>query len=337
MHNHTIRIFKCFSLFLAIAFAGMQTASLAQTVASGRQPLFRIKDNQLSHSPVVISYGDMRFTDPKETVATNPKVRRWLVDAIAKEKPDAILLGGDVVWHGQVANDYAEYELETAPWRAAHIFISATLGNHELNGQDQEQCIQNWWNAFPKLRGKRWYSVQLGSKILVVNLDSNSSLLPGSEQSKWLGEQLGNLRPSVKFVFFNLHHPPVADPLPDAKEDDSPRPNEIALAEFLKASAQRMQARFIVNSAHIHNYERFLQDGVVYLVSGGGGAKPSALPPRGASDLYQDRSDPNYHYMKFVLQEDKIEAQMIRVADPLAETPSWEVKDRFQVLGRKIK
>lgn len=337
MHKQRVRIVTYFLLYLAIAFAGWPAVSQVQTAAGDRQPLFRIADSQLSPSPVVISYGDMRFTDPQETAATNPKVRRWLVDAIAKEKPDALLLGGDVVWHGQVANDYAEYELETAPWRAAHIFISATLGNHELNGDDQEKCLQNWWNAFTKLRGKRWYSVQLGSKLFVLNLDSNSSLLPGSEQAKWLGEQLASLLPSVKFVFLNLHHPPIADPLPDPKEDVSPRPNEIALAEFLKTSARQKQARIIVNAAHVHNYERFLQDGVVYLVSGGGGAKPSAPPPRGSADLYQERSDPNYHYVKFVLHEDTIEAQMIRVADPLAETPRWEVKDRFQVVSRQIK
>ena len=335
MYKHSRRIVTCCSLFFVIALAGWQAECQAQT--GDREPLFRIADSHLSASPVVISYGDMRFTDPEETAATNPKIRRWLVDAIAKEKPDALLLGGDVVWHGQVANDYAVYESETAPWRTAHIFISATLGNHELNGDDREQCIQNWWNAFPKLRGKRWYSIQLGSKVFVLNLDSNSSLLPGSEQVNWLREQLASLPSSIKFVFLNLHHPPVADPLPNAKEDDSPRPNEIALAEFLKAWAPRKQARYIVTAAHVHNYERFLQDGVVYLVSGGGGAKPSALPPRGPADLYQERSDPNYHYMKFVVHEDKIEAQMIRVTDPLADSPRWEVKDRFQVSSRQGK
>jgi len=32
----------------------------------------------------IIVYGDTRFTDPKETSASNPKVRRWLVDKIAE-------------------------------------------------------------------------------------------------------------------------------------------------------------------------------------------------------------------------------------------------------------
>ena len=61
---------------------------------------FRISDSDLSHPLRIIAYGDMRFTDPAQVKATNPKVRRWLVDQVAAEKPDAVLLSGDVPWHG---------------------------------------------------------------------------------------------------------------------------------------------------------------------------------------------------------------------------------------------
>src|SRR4051812_29202963 len=57
----------------------------------------------------VIVYGDQRFTDPKNINVTNPKVRRWLVQQIAQEKPDAILLNGDVPYSGDVVNDYEVY------------------------------------------------------------------------------------------------------------------------------------------------------------------------------------------------------------------------------------
>ena len=65
---------------------------------------FRISESDLSHPLRIIVYGDMRFTDPTEIKATNPKVRRWLVDQIAAEKPDAVLLSGDVPWHGSQAS-----------------------------------------------------------------------------------------------------------------------------------------------------------------------------------------------------------------------------------------
>ena len=47
---------------------------------------------------------------------------------------------------------------------------------------------------------------------------------------------------------------------------------------------------------HIHNYERLVRDGVTYLVSGGGGAKPYEVE-RTPADLYQSRDFPNYHYV----------------------------------------
>ncbi len=53
---------------------------------------FRISESELTHPLRIIAYGDMRFTDPTEVGATNPKVRRWLVDQIAAERPAAVLL-----------------------------------------------------------------------------------------------------------------------------------------------------------------------------------------------------------------------------------------------------
>ena len=87
-------------------------ATLFAAPANG--PDFRRSESDLSHPLRIIVYGDMRFTDPTETKATNPKVRRWLVDQVAAEKPDAVLLSGDVPWHGSEASDYDEYRRRDA-------------------------------------------------------------------------------------------------------------------------------------------------------------------------------------------------------------------------------
>jgi hypothetical protein len=283
----------------------------------------------LAQRTVFVAYGDMRFTDPKETQATNPKVRKWLVDKIASEKPMAIVVSGDVPYVGERAADYAEYHLETAPWRAANIPVFPALGNHELRG-DEKTCLENWWTEFPKLRGKRWYMSEIGLKIVVLNLDSASPLTLASEQIKWVEQQLVDLKKPVRFVIFNLHHPPVADIETGDNASHNPRPNEIALAEYLQTAPQSKRVRFIVNAGHIHNYERFFRDGTVYLVSGGGGAAPVPVT-RDVNDLYRDTGYPNYHYLKFVLRGKHLNAEMIRVADSKAEKPKWEVKDRFQI------
>jgi hypothetical protein len=282
---------------------------------------------------VVVAYGDMRFTDPKETQATNPKVRKWLVDKIAQEKPSAILISGDVPYVGERAADYAEFHLETAPWRAANILVFPALGNHELRG-NEKKCLENWWTEFPQVRGKRWYMAEIGLQIVVLNLDSELPLTLRSEQLKWIEQQLINLRKTVRFVFFNLHHPPVADIEKGAMADHNPRPNEIAFADYLTTAPQSKRVRFIVNAGHIHNYERFFRDGTVYLVSGGGGAAPVPVT-RTSDDLYQGTEYPNYHYLKFVLRGKHLNGEMIRIADPSAEQPKWEVKDHFQISALK--
>jgi hypothetical protein len=114
--------------------------------------------------------------------------------------------------------------------------------------------------------------------------------------------------------------------------DHNPRANEIALADFLKSAAVTSKTKFLVIAGHIHNYERFLQDDVVYLVSGGGGAQPYPVV-RTPSDLYQDKSFPNFHYVKLVLDGNTLKGMMYRL-DLDAATPTWQVKDTFKLRAR---
>lgn len=293
-------------------------------------PTFRVPDNQL-HSPATfITYGDMRFTDPANKTATDPRVRKWLVDKITAEAPDAVLLNGDVPLAGDVANDYTVYRTETQPWRDAHLHVYPALGNHEFHGSDPQRCLENWWNAFPEMRGRRWYSAQIGSRLYSIALDSNASLLPDSDQARWLARQLQDLPASVDFVVISLHHPPVADIQKHIEVDHNPRPNEIALRDFLSKTAPQMHARILVSAGHIHNYERHNLDGVIYLVSGGGGAKPYFVE-RTPDDLYQSSLFPNYHYIKFVLSGDRLHATMYRIADAEGASLQVQVKDEFDV------
>ena len=303
--------------------------------APGGRPDFRRNDSELSHQLKIVVYGDMRFTDPSEARATNPKVRRWLVDRIAAEKPDAVLLSGDVPWHGSQASDYGEYRLETSIWRDEHLHIYPALGNHELSGEkgvpsSLEMCLENWWKAFPELQGRRWYSVQLGSSVYILNLDSNLSFFPGGQQNAWIQAQLASLPATVRFVFFNLHHPPQVDVQEHEDASHNGRPNERALAQFLAQAPEKSRVRFVVAAGHIHNYERLFRDGIVYLVSGGGGADPRPIV-RGPADLYQDTGFPNYHYVRIVQDGANLEGTMVRVADPEAAAPVWQEKDHFEI------
>ncbi len=293
-------------------------------------PTFSVPQKGLPDPLLLIAYGDMRFTSSSETEASSPDARRALVARIAAENPAAIFINGDVPWHG-VDADYEVYRSETRRWRAQHLRIYPALGNHEFSACQESICLQRWWDTFAQLRGRRWYSVAIGDNVLGIALDSDASLLPGSDQRSWLEDQVTSLDPKVRVVLIVMHHPPLADVQTSKLTDHNPRPNEQSLAAYLKTAAARTAARFVVSAGHIHNYERFEQDGVVYLVSGGGGAFPYEVQ-RTASDLYQNADFPNYHYVRFTLRDRTLSGEMIRLSDYAAAHPkAWQTLDRFEI------
>jgi hypothetical protein len=330
------------SILFAFLFAAPAIAALAQgptsatlptnQLLSAPGPTFQIADNQLPNPLTLIAYGDQRFTDPAETRLTNPRIRRWLVNRIARENPGAVIMNGDVPLSGNVTNDYAVFQAETKIWRDLHLRVFPTLGNHEFVG-DPQQDLDHWWDIFPDMRNRRWYSAQLGSRVYLLALDSEASLLPGSDQARWIENQIDGLPSTIDFVIVTMHRPPVADMQTHIEVDHNPRPNEIALRDYLSNAAQTTHATFLISAGHIHNYERRVVEGVTYLVSGGGGAPPYFVE-RAPEDLYQSILFPNYHYVKFTVKKDRLSGAMYRVANPEAETLTVELKDSFDLMAK---
>lgn len=284
-----------------------------------------------SQKPVtVIAYGDTRFTDPNNVTATNPRARAALIARIADEHPDAILVSGDLPWHGGVTDDYAQFRTETTVWRAQSLRVLPALGNHEFSQCEAALCLENWWKTFPELRGRRWYAASVEDSIRVIALDTMSPLTAGSEQRVWLEKELAALPRAIDFVILTLHHPPVADIQTRVHVDHNPRPNELALAELLAQTARTSRRRFVVVAGHIHNYERFLQDNVVYLVSGGGGAVPYEVD-RTPPDLYKGLDFPNYHYVKLTIAAGTLRGEMYRLDEAAAPSPHFTPKDSFEL------
>lgn len=339
----TIRwILICAAVALACAAAGSSRARDYQasgTKVNGKtnpdslllpdssKPTFTISEAALREPVKVIAYGDIRFTNPKEKIATDPKIRMEIVRRVAGLRPDALLVDGDIPYHGGNMDDYAVFREETRIWRKDRLRVFPALGNHEFYDCAPAQCLENWWNAFPKLKGRRWYSVRLGTNIETIALDSDDSLESGSRQIKWLTSQLESLPRAVEFVLITMHHPPAADPMPGAPASEQvPRPNEIALRNYLKVAAQAQDAKIVVIAAHVHNYERFFQDDVMYIVSGGGGAQPLPVV-RTPGDLYKSNQFPNYNYVEFVLEGKTLRGTMYR----LSSKGVWQAKDSFQI------
>jgi 3',5'-cyclic AMP phosphodiesterase CpdA len=311
--------------------AWVATFALVSALALGPAlpPLLAQPDTPVT----LIAYADARFTDPVNTVASRPHVRTALIEQIAAEKPDAIVLSGDMPWRGGVEGDYARFRQETEVWRTSRLRIIPALGNHELALCVPVACLESWWTVFPELRGTRWHVAEVSPHARVFALDSTSPLTAGSDQREWLEREVRMLPASVQFVVVALHHPPVADVQTRLHVDHNPRPNELALADYLAVAARATRARFVVVAGHIHNYERFLQDDVVYLVAGGGGADPYEVD-RTPADLYQERDFPNFHYVKLTMANGTLTGEMYRLDDPEAAVPRFTVKDTFTVQAR---
>lgn len=316
----------------ALCFLLIGIRGLGATGGEASGPTFSQTDAKENSGWKFIAYGDTRFTDPSNVVAVNPKVRRWLVQKIADENPDAILLSGDLPYTGSDANDYAVFREETKVWRDRQIHFYPALGNHELKGGDT-LGLANWWGTFPELNGRRWYSVAYRNAYFIF-LDTDAPLTNGSEQRGWFDNQIAHLPTATRFVFVVQHHPPIAD-LP-MDPGHTPQASEVEFARHLEMQAATLPARFIVVAGHIHNYERFTEHGVDFLISGGGGARPHPVP-RGSEDFYKDSSFPNYHYVKFAFDGKSVSASMVRLVDPDADKPSWETKDSFAVVPRNAK
>jgi hypothetical protein len=297
-------------------------------VASGAEPP-RFEVPAAGKSPLVlVVYGDTRFTQRVDVV--NTIARRALVEKIADEKPAAILIGGDLVYDGSDPDDYQTYRSETAAWSQEKIPVFPALGNHELKGctSADSVCLENWWNAFAdlSLRPHRWYSVAIGSNLLALVLDSDAPLKPGSEQRSWFEEQVAGAQ--VKFILILLHYPPVRDPLfPRAKDEKE-------IARYFSRHAKSLRSSVLVVGSHVHNYERYSRDGVMYVVSGGGGAKPVPAP-RMFGELSHLRSGVNFHYLRLTLSEDRLSCVMVRF-DPTktADAGAWTEPDRFEIRAR---
>jgi calcineurin-like phosphoesterase family protein len=258
--------------------------------------------------------------------------RRALVERIAGEEPAAILIGGDLVYDGRSPADYQVYRDETAEWSRQKIPVFPALGNHELKGctDADSACLENWWNAFVdlSLRPYRWYSVAVGSELLALVLDSDAPLKPGSEQRTWFEQQVAGAGPQVKFILVVLHYPPVRDPLFPRSLDEK------EIARYFSRHARSLRSSVLVVGSHVHNYERDSRDGVMYVVSGGGGAKPVPAP-RMFGELSHLRTGVNFHYLRLTLADDRLSCVMVRydVAKGTGATV-WTEPDRFEIRAR---
>jgi Icc-related predicted phosphoesterase len=274
-----------------------------------------------------IVYGDTRFTDPADITASNPSVRRALVQAIAEADPAFIFIGGDITYNGNEPNDWRVWDRETEVWRQRHITVYPALGNHDLHG-DRTIALANYFQRFPAIENNRFYSVRAANTLMLV-LDSSLNETSG-RQGEWLAKKLDSVPSNVDFVFLILHHPPYTASSGKASGGGhSARHPEQLLAQMLEERQNRSHARFVVFSGHVHNYEHQEHNGVTYFVTGGGGARPYPIERTAADPLFGKTV--NYHYLLVEIDGGKMLVTMKRVELENGQRAMWTQPDSVQI------
>src|SRR3972149_2517686 len=158
--------------------------------------------------------------------------------------------------------------------------VYPVLGNHENDSP-------NYFPLFDLPGNERWYSFDSGP-LHVVGLDVVfSSFEPGSEQYRWLEQDLASTTHPWKLVF--MHFPPYSSSRPQGSNEEAQR--------YLVPLFEKYGVQLVV-SGHAHNYERSMLNGVTYLVAGGGGA-PLHVSGKGPLTIY---SETTYHFVKIDIE-----------------------------------
>jgi len=172
-------------------------------------------------------------------------------------------------------------------------------GNHETRCQGDRH--------YRRLFGPERYFVVLDDMLFVVldsTLRDGTGYRLGDEQLAWLDRILTAQR-AVPWKFVLLHAPPYplhGDTLHPEHNSNLARQDAAAL----KSLSLKHGVSYVL-SGHAHVYARREEHGVVYLVSGGGGAKLYTFNPIAGFEI-----DTRPHLMLFNVYRDGIEEVVVR-------------------------
>jgi 3',5'-cyclic AMP phosphodiesterase CpdA len=196
----------------------------------------------------------------------NDRARKLIIDEIAKREPAFVIHLGDLTARGRSEKHWQQFDDMHKEFRQRKIPYFPILGNHEFYGND-EKALQNYFNRFPHLGQKRWYSFTW-KNVGFILVDSNFSNLTKEQierQSQWYSDELEKFgkKAEIDFILVCCHEPPFTN-------SRVIRPNMEGKVNFADPFLQSEKTRLFF-SGHSHSYERFQIKNKFFIVSGGGG------------------------------------------------------------------
>lgn len=197
------------------------------------------------------AYGDTR---------DNHDIHREIVKAVLSFQPALVLQTGDLVHHGDAADEWRIFDQITGEMRRRIPYYPAR-GNHDVGASGfYEQRVTS-----PVTSGNQLFYSFEKENLHFVAIDTQQPLGPASEEGRWLEADLAQARAAGRFIvpFF---HKAIFSIGPHAVESDV-----MALRPVLHALFRKHGVR-LAFEGHDHIYYRTVRDGITYVVTGGGGA-----------------------------------------------------------------
>lgn len=161
--------------------------------------------------------------------------------ALIERIPGIVIVAGDLAYPDGSETDFTSCYHPT--WGRFKARTLPVPGNHEYFSPGAAPYFAYWGSAAGQ-PGKGYYSVQVGS-WRVIGLNSNIAAEAGSEQQRWLREELKAHPAHCTLAFW--HHPLFSSHSPGG---NNPKMRDIFQALF-EAGAD------VVINGHDHTYERF--------------------------------------------------------------------------------
>jgi len=232
-----------------------------------------------------------------------------VVRAIAREGAEFVVHTGDLVADGRDEDDWQDFfEIETPLLR--NVPFVPVIGNHEVQHRlsSGTRNYQRYVHLDPSGPSPELDAVFRYGDVRVILTSSYDDWTGPSRE--WLIEEIERARREVPdgWVFVVMHEGP---------RSSGPHGDNEALRE---AGVERILRRLrvdLVISGHDHAYERGEDDGLRFMVTGGGGAPLYERRARRASTL-SFASD--HHYVRADVERDQVKFTALRTDGSVIDT-----------------
>jgi Icc-related predicted phosphoesterase len=278
----------------------------------------------------VIFIGDLQRTGFWERVLLreqNDNERQAVIQAVSSENPAFLVILGDLVSTGGKKSAWDYFDACTQPLRQRRIPLIAVPGNHDYFG-GTKNAMDHFCSHFPRLEGPTWTSARLKGLAFIL-LNSNYDRMSQVEidsQEIWYSRMLDEFQndSTISIIVVGCHHPPFTNSTIVSESKD-------VQSRFVPAFVNTPKAKLFI-SGHCHSYERFIEYGKTFVVSGGAGGprqKVIVNPKKQRHpDLYDGPAIRPFYYCKMLMEKDRIVVQMIKLDE---SSSTWSVGDTISI------